>query len=299
MVKRRKSRAPVTFFLPVLALTLCAADGDAQPTAKAPQCGPTGSVVKLPALTEGSGIAASRRQPGRAWAHNDSGEPILLALDAGGMVTGRIRLEGVDVNDWEALAVGPCPTGSCLYVGDIGDNGADRKEITVYRFPEPDSPSGSVTVRDVFRASYPDGARDAEALLVTPKGELFVVTKGESGPVAVYRFPREASPGGRATLERVGNPRDDRTSEDGRITDGAVSPNGEWIVLRTTRVLHFYPASALLAGSWREAGRVDISALREPQGEGVTFASDTTLFLLSEGGGGSQPGTFARMTCAL
>ena len=102
------------------------------------QCQLAGPIVRVPGLSEGSGLALSRRVPGRLWTHNDSGKPILFALDARGAVTGRIEVTGATVEDWEAIAVGPCGTGSCLYIGDIGDNNASRKRITIYRLPEPD-----------------------------------------------------------------------------------------------------------------------------------------------------------------
>ena len=50
-------------------------------------------------------------------------------------------------------------------------------------------------------------------------------------------------------------------------------------------------------GCCSAAGRVDLQALGEPQGEGVAFADDSTIYLVGEGGGGSRPGTFARLTC--
>jgi hypothetical protein len=127
---------------------------------------------------------------------------------------------------------------------------------------------------------------------------MLVVTKGETGPIAVYRFPRDPKPGSTTTLERVGKPRESaKTASNDRITDGTVSPNGAWIVLRTHRTLYFYAAADLAAGNWREAGRVGLEALKEPQGEGITFAGDRTLILAGEGGGKSQGGTFARLTC--
>jgi hypothetical protein len=114
-----------------------------------------------------------------------------------------------------------------LYLADIGDNDATRTRITVYRVPEPDIAAESVTVRDVFHATYPDGAHDAEALLITPQGALFVVTKGDTGPVALYRFPRDMRSGATVTLERVGQPRTPgKPDQHDRITDGAMSPNG-------------------------------------------------------------------------
>lgn len=93
-------------------------------------CRPVGSLVRLPGLPEASGLAVSLLIPDRLWTHND-GEPTLFALDTRGAVTARVRLSGAVLDDWEAVAVGPCPTGSCLYVADIGDNNAQRKRITI------------------------------------------------------------------------------------------------------------------------------------------------------------------------
>jgi hypothetical protein len=270
----------------------------AQQQRSAPSCRPDGPVATIPELPEASGIAVSLRVPGRLWAHNDSGQPILFALDARGSVTGRVRLSGVAVEDWEALAVGPCPTGSCIYVADIGDNDAQRKRITIYRLPEPSRAETSAAVKDVFHATYPDGAHDAEALLITPSGELLIVTKGDTGAVALYRFPRELRAGAAHQLERVGKPRGPGKPGDAeRITDGAVSADGQWVVLRTGQSLTFHRTAELMAGNWNEVRRVDLKALGEAQGEGVALGADDTVFLTGEGGGKSQPGTFARFTC--
>lgn len=260
------------------------------------QCRPSGPLVELPGLSQASGVAISRRAPGRLWAHNDSGEPVVVALDLRGSVVGRVRLTGAEVEDWEAIAVGPCGTGSCLYVGDIGDNGARRKRITIYRLPEPDGQSGSATVADVFHATYPDGPRDAEALLIGGGGRLHIVTKGETGPIAIYRFPAQLKSGATVMLERMGADAG-TTDAKSRITDGAVSPDGQWAVLRTKSALTFYRAADLLAGQWRAANRVDLTSLREAQGEGVALGADNTVFLTGEGGGRGRRGSFASLSC--
>jgi hypothetical protein len=252
--------------------------------------------VQIPGLSEASGLAISRQAPGRLWTHNDSGEPVVVALDARGSVTGRVRLTGATVEDWEAIAVGPCGTGSCLHVGDIGDNNARRKRITIYRLPEPDGTNGSASVADVFHASYPDGPHDAEALLIGGDGRLHIVTKGETGPIAVYRFPAPLKSGATVTLERVGSDAG-KPDAQSRITDGAISPDGQWAVLRTRSALTFYRAADLLAGQWRAANRVDLTSLKEAQGEGVALGADNTVFLAGEGGGKGQPGSFARFSC--
>ena len=131
---------------------------------------------------------------------------MLFALDSKGTVTGRVRLTGAKVEDWEAIALGPCPAGSCIYVGDIGDNEAERDRITVYRVPEPEDAIASATA-EAIDASYPEGPHDAEALLVTPDGRLYVVTKGETGAVGLYRYPADLRPGVVAKLQIVGKAR--------------------------------------------------------------------------------------------
>jgi len=281
--------------LGLLAMTSLAAEQDRSVAV----CRPDGQVTSVPELPEASGIAVSRRVPGRLWSHNDSGQPTLVALDTRGSVTGHIRLSGIKVDDWEALAVGPCPAGSCLYVADIGDNGAKRKRITIYRVQEPSEAEGSVAVKDVFHATYPDGAHDAETLLVTPDGGLFIVTKGDTGAVGLYRFPRDLRPGATHQLERVGEPRGSgRPRANERITDGAVSADGRWIVLRTARSLTYYQTAELIGGNWRGARTFDVKAVGEAQGEGVALGADNTVYLMSEGGGKSRPGTFARLICS-
>ena len=265
----------------------------------APTCQVAGPLVKVPELPEGSGVAASRRAPGRLWAHNDSGEPILFALDSKGTVVGRVRVPTSKVEDWEAIAVGPCPAGSCIYLGDIGDNDAERREITIHRLPEPAEPSGPIVGAEVFRARYPDGAHDAETLLVTPEGDILIVTKGRTGPVGLYRLPADTKPGGTVMLQSIGKPHRGRKNADERITDGAVSPNGAWVALRTNTAVLLYRAADLISGQWHEASRVSLKALGEPQGEGIAFGDDKTIYLVGEGGRKSQPGTFGRLTCAL
>ena len=267
--------------------------------ADAMQCRPSGAVVKVNELAEASGIAASRRTPGVLWALNDSGDPVIYALDAKGAVTGHVRVTGAQVEDWEAIAVGPCKSGSCLYVGDIGDNSGSRKQITIYRVPEPAVGDDMTAPAEVFHATYPDGPQDAESLVLTPDGSMYIVTKGEKRRVALYRFPRDLKSGPGMPLQRVAKPRDAGKSPNSeRITDAAASPDGEWIVLRTNRAVTFHHTKDLMGGNWRPAHVVDLADLDEPQGEGVTLTADGTLVVVGEGGGTSAPGTLARLSCS-
>jgi hypothetical protein len=279
----------------VAVCSAAAAEQNASPA----RCEPGAAVVRVPELYEGSGVAASRKTPGRFWAHNDSGEPVLFALDRSGKVTGKLQLAGAAVEDWEAITVGPCASGSCIFVGDIGDNDAERARITIYRVAEPGDKAEGAQKAEAFHATYPDGSHDAESLLVAGDGRLHIVTKGDTGPVALYRFPSELRSGSVMRLEKVGQSRGAAASQNDRITDGDVSPDGQWVALRSTASLTFYRAGDLLAGNWREAGRVALGSLGEPQGEGVAFGADNVVYLVGEGGGKSRPGTFAQMNCTM
>jgi len=286
--------------LPMIAALVAVASAahavHAQPAA--PECRPAGPLVRVSELPEASGITASRRSPGMLWALNDSGEPVIHALDEHGAVAGRVRLTGAKVEDWEAIAAGPCPSGSCIHVADIGDNDGRRKDIVIYRLAEPAATGESTAAAEVFHATYADGAHDAEAFVITTDGTWYIITKGVNESVALYRFPPDPKPGSTVQLQRVAKPRETAESPNSeRVTDAAASPQGDWIVLRTNRAVSFHRPKELMAGNWRPAQVVDLADLDEPQGEGVTFAGNDSIVITGEGGGKSAPGTFARLSC--
>ena len=247
-------------------------------------------------IEESSGVAASRAHDGIAWTHNDSGDPVLFAVGRDGRTVGRVAVEGASVEDWEDVARAPCPSGGdCLYVGDIGDNDAGRPFVTVYRIPEP-SPSDSRSApAAALRLRYPDGPHDAEALFVRD-GAVHVVSKGETGPIAVYRVPAGAT--GEAVLVRVATLAAGPVDRPARVTAADASEDGRWIALRTLDQVAVHPASVLDGGSAPAARRVDLRPLGEPQGEGIAFTPDGGLVLTSESRG-REPGTLARLACTL
>jgi hypothetical protein len=257
-------------------------------------CRPSGNLMALAELSEASGLVASRTTAGRLWLHNDSGAPVLFAVDQHGKSAGRLTVTGARVEDWEALATGPCGSGSCLYIGDIGDNGARRKQITIYRVPEPAQAGGSAKA-EVFSATYPDGAQDAEALMVAPDGAVIIVTKGEAGPIAAYRFPKSLQPNTIMRLEKIGVLANKAGND--KITDGAFSSDGQWVALRTKTALTFYRGADFLKGDFGNGRRVDLSGLREPQGEAIAFGAGDHVYVAGEGGGKKQPGTLGQLSC--
>lgn len=194
-------------------------------------------------VDESSGIVASRRNPGLFWTHNDSGDgPFVYAFDRAGRKRGTWRVEGAQARDWEDIAAGPGPEPgrAYLYAGDIGDNDEEREFITVYRFPEPEvvqtdaaftreSPRATATAEAV-RVKYPDGAHNAEALLVHPTtGDLYIVTKsGDSAGIYKLAAPFDSS--NVNTFARVATLRGPGFFG-ALVTGGDISPDGRRVAL--------------------------------------------------------------------
>src|SRR5690606_37241503 len=124
------------------------------------------------------------------WTHNDAGNDAeLFAVDATGALVGRVQVSGVAAQDWEDIEFGPCAGGSCLYIADIGDHDAVRDHVTVYQVQEPEEGATEGTGAVALDARFADGPQDAEAFFVLPEGEAFLVTKGRTGPITLYRYP--------------------------------------------------------------------------------------------------------------
>ena len=256
--------------------------------AQYPLCSGDTRLVRLQGAPEASGVVASRRTPEVIWSHNDSGEALLLAFDRTGRPAGRVQVTGTGVTDWEDITTGACPNGSCLYIGDIGDNNQRRSHVSIYRVREP-SPSATTTEpAETWTLRYPDGPHDAEALFVVGT-ELFIVTKEPKA--SVYRARLTSDVREIVSLERVA------TVPVARVTGAAASPDGAWVALRTNKELLFYRAAELLKGQPGEPQRFNLDSIGEPQGEGVAFGPGGILYLVGEGGGNG--GTLATITCPL
>jgi hypothetical protein len=246
--------------------------------------------VDDPAARELSGLVASRTRRGVLWAHNDSGDaPRVLALRADGRLLGSFTVTGARAVDWEDIAAGPAPggRGADLYAGDIGDNDAARATISVYRFPEPDARSGGgpTAPAAALELRYPDGAHDAEALLVDPlEGDLAVVTKELVGDAGVYvARARSLRPGRSIILRRTGAV----ALGLGRlVTAGDVSPDGRTIALRSYDRLFVWrrPPGESLARTLGRAPCASPTVLDEPQGEALALiAGGAAALTVTEG----------------
>ena len=286
-----------TFFCLVILLAGFAAGSNAwTPGAKAacPEFLPGQSLGTLESsmIDEASGMAGSRDNPGVLWMHNDSGDSArVFATDIHGTHLGVYNLSGTGAYDWEDMAVGPGPVAnqSYLYLGDIGDNNAVRSTMQVHRVAEPTVSPDQTPVNETiygvetFTLAYPDGARDAETLLVDPvNGDLYVVSKRETRS-RVYRAPCPLSTSGTITMEYKGE------LPWGWATGGDISPAGDEIIIRGyfTASLWQRPLGTNLWEAFSQTP-CSIPLVVEPQGESICFdATGLDYFTVSEGT--SQP----------
>jgi hypothetical protein len=244
--------------------------------------------VATPAATELSGLVASPDQPGVLWTHNDSGDrPRVFAIRADGRLLADLDVPGAEAVDWEDIALGPdpgAPGRHALYLGDIGDNQSSRAAIDVYRVPEPavgDAPGTGTTAPAVrLRLRYPDGAHDAETLLVDPRtGELAVVTKQLSGESGVYVVPHPPVRGGERTLRLAARL---HLGLGGMATAGDVSADGRVVAVRTYTGFVAWrkrPGASLAATVRRTPCHGRTSFPAERQGEALALDRHGTSFL--------------------
>lgn len=144
------------------------------------------AVMAAPELSEASGLAASRRQPGLWWTHNDSGHAAeLFGFDADGRLLARVRVQEI-AEDWEDLASFEWRGEPYLAIADTGDNLAWRRQSRVLLVAEPVPGQQTVAPTRTLHFSYPDGPRDVEALAVDAVSGLILLLEKRRPPARLY-----------------------------------------------------------------------------------------------------------------
>ncbi|MBN1346541.1 MAG: hypothetical protein JXQ73_27880 [Phycisphaerae bacterium] len=264
--------------------------------------GVTQGTVSASGITEASGLVASRHSPEVLWTHNDSGDVArVFAISTQGalLATYNITEPGTSTFapavDFEDIAIGPGPREGVtyLYVGDIGDNGASRASILVYRIAEPVvyvHQSANPVTRDLNQGEwqsitlqYPDGAHNAEGIFVDPlTGDLFIVTK-VSVPMGVYQATKAQLESGTAVTMSLAVTVNLGSST--TATAAEISPSGRQIIIKGYGWARLFERAVGQSVADALGGTpVSIPVASEPQGEAITFdAIGDGYFTLSEG----------------
>lgn len=247
-------------------------------------------VLSEPDLAEVSGVASSQQSPGVVWMLNDGTNQLVSAVNTDGTLLARVRFHQ-SVVDLEDIALGPgdLPASFTLYLTDIGDNSLARSNIAVIRVPEPDLVAGVSGAEMTFSREsritlrYPDGAHNAEALLVDPlSGDIYIATKEENRFRLYAASQSELMQKQELTLALV------HTGDFALVSGGDISPDGLLVALRredAARVWKRAPGQSI-AEALRSLGEAIpvIGPPQEPNGESLAFVSNDGAYVtFSEG----------------
>lgn len=252
------------FALPVLvvAMTGSAAADDTVPAV------PTGLAFTIadPRITASSGLARDTDNT-VFWTVNETGgSGVVYAIDPAGRTRGTLEFDA-DLVDVEALAYAD----RTLYVADIGDSSRTRESVQIYAFTNPRPNQDRGANYRVYDLVYPDGAHDAEAIVVDDDGRIHLVTKAGEG--AVYRVPAQLSEGSDNLLRRVG-------VAPAYVTDATMLPSGEPAV-RT-----YVSVEVLDPELYAPVARAALPY--QPQGESMTVSLTGDALLVGSKGPNSQ-----------
>lgn len=171
----------------------------------------------------------------------------LLALDKTGKEVHRVRWEPA-FHDVEAMAW----ANGVLYVADIGDEKTRRRGIRVM---SPTSTAASQSTYYEWMFTYPDGAHDAKAMAVSPKGSFYIVTDGPHP--AIYRSGPQVSRTESNPLEKVAD-------APAGVKDATFLPDGSRLAVLTDHEVRVVDAY-----SWKTVANAAFSG-------GQTITTDTT-----------------------
>ena len=246
-------------------------------------------------IDESSGIAASSWSDQVIFTSNDSGDaPRFFAVDTRTCATrATYSVTGAKNVDWEDMARGAATDGTpVLWLADIGDNRENRRGIVVYEVAEPGAgATGALAIRSRWTLTYPDGAHDAETLIVDPEtGRPVIVTKDTAdGKSRAYRIRGSGS----GVLEPLAGldvralPGGGLASPAWSLTAGATSPDRRRVVLRSYFAAWVWatsPGEPLATTLARPPERLTLPLGR--QAEALSFTRDGAgLWVTSEGAG--------------
>jgi len=245
-------------------------------------------------LNETSGIAASAINPDIYYVHNDSGDTSrFFAITPNGTLKRTFYFKGdprasLGVTDCEDIAVGPGPdTGkSYIYLGDIGDNHSTRPYITVYRIPEPSITQPDSIVKAVpLHLNYPDGAKDAETLMVDPLEKLLYIVSKRHNRVGVYTTPLTFKANDTLTLTKRCQLHFSGLPLFKWITAGDISKDGRQILLKSyVRVYYWRRNGSEPIWQTMQRNPTRLPYEEEKQGEAIGFTNDgKAYYTTSEG----------------
>lgn len=222
------------------------------------------------------------------WFIEDNGNPDeIYQLNFRGDILRSLKVKNGDNDDWEDLAK---DAQNNLYVADIGNNGNYRKNLVIYKLPNPTTEPGDKIDAEQIAFYYPDQKEfppkddslfyDAEALF-HHDNKLFIVTKNRSDPfngeAHIYNVPDTK---GTYEAKFVGSFIPCKDWKLCQITAIDISPKADKIVALSYGKLFVFTDFTWDDFSNGKIEEIDLGA--RTQLESISFLNDSTLLLSDE-----------------
>ncbi|MEO9478422.1 MAG: hypothetical protein ABJO28_03405 [Maribacter dokdonensis] len=244
-------------------------------------------IADLPgSLDENSGLATYGDST--VWVIEDGGnKDEIYQINLKGDILKSLKVKNGDNQDWEDLTTDKAGN---LYIGDIGNNANKRKDLVIYKLPNPTIEPGDKIDAEKIKLHYPDQKDfppkkeglfyDSEAIF-HHDGKIFIVTKNRSkaftGEAHIYSVP-DTKGTYEATL--VGSFTPCKDWKLCQITSIDISPKGDRIVALSYGKLFIFTDFTwddFTKGNMQE---IDLGA--RSQLESVCFLNDDTLLISDE-----------------
>ncbi len=265
----------IPFLLLVFCLSGCAGFGQLE------------FITKLPhELNENSGIAYFDGD--LAWFVEDNGNnDNIYQIDFDGKIKKQFEVKNAKNHDWEDLTKDDKGN---LYIGDFGNNDNDRKNLVIYKLPNPTIEPGDKIDAEQITFRYPEQKEfppkssemkfDAEAFFYHDQ-QLYIFTKNRSNPyngeALIYSVPSEKGDYEAKLIGRIKTCDDWNTCQ---ITAADISFDRKTIMLLGYGKL--WMVSDFTFEDFSKATIEEIDLGIRTQLESVCYKNDSTLLLSDE-----------------
>ncbi|AKA34694.1 hypothetical protein [Flagellimonas lutaonensis] len=246
-------------------------------------------VAKLPSkMDESSGIAVFNDST--IWTIEDNGNADnIYQIDIQGNLLTSFDVKDAKNNDWEDLATDGEKN---VYIGDFGNNNNKRKDLVIYKLPNPEIEKGDRIDAVKIRFKYPEQTAfppSAEKLFYDAEAffhygdSLYIITKNRSRPfngkAMVYQIPDTE---GNYKAKKIGSFAPCEEEFSCVVTSADISKDGKKVVLLGYGKLWVFTDFAMPDFTKGKMRTVDLQT--ESQLEAVAFLNDSTLLLTDERG---------------
>lgn len=244
-------------------------------------------VADLPgSLKENSGMVSLKDST--VWIVEDGGnKDELYKINFKGEILKTLEVKNGDNDDWEDLTKDRLGN---VYIADIGNNNNTRKNLTIYKVPNPEIEPGDKIDAEKIELKYPEQKEfppkkdkrffDAEALFHYNK-KLFIVTKNRSNPFTgnayVYSVPDEKGEYEATLVAEINLCSDWETCQ---ITGMDISPSGKKVIALSYGKLFIFTDFTWDDFSNGKIEEIDLGI--RTQLESICFINEYTLLLSDE-----------------